>query len=67
MAKTRLEGFQGAKLTNAPSAERILSTLIELYADQMGVKIEYTISDKPDARLTLENDSPISLEVSRCG
>ena len=26
-----------------PSAEKILSVLVELYAKQMGVKIEYTI------------------------
>ena len=26
-----------------PSAEKILSVLIDLYAKQMGVKIEYTI------------------------
>lgn len=26
--------------------ERILSTLIELYADQMGVKVEYVITNK---------------------
>lgn len=67
MAKTRLEGFSGVKLTNAPSAEKILSTLIELYADQMGVKIEYTISDKPEAGSALGCDNHISLEVARCG
>ena len=26
---------------NAPSAERILSILVELFADQYGVKIDY--------------------------
>lgn len=26
-----------------PSAEKILSVLVDLYAKQMGVKIEYTI------------------------
>lgn len=26
-----------------PSAERILSILVELYADQMGVKVKYQI------------------------
>lgn len=26
-----------------PSAERILSILVELYADQMGVKVQYHI------------------------
>ena len=29
-----------------PSGEKILSILAELYADQMGVKIEYTITEK---------------------
>ena len=28
----------------APTAERLLSTLIELYADQMGVKVAYEIT-----------------------
>lgn len=27
----------------APTADRILSTLIELYADQQGVKVKYEI------------------------
>lgn len=31
---------------NCPTAESLLSKLIELYADQMGVKVEYTISDE---------------------
>ena len=30
----------------APSGEKILKTLIELYADQMGVKVKYSIRDK---------------------
>lgn len=30
---------------NAPSAEKILSILIELFADQYGVKIDYEIVD----------------------
>ena len=30
----------------APSGEKILKTLIELYADQMGVKVKYSIKDK---------------------
>lgn len=30
--------------TKAPSGEKLLATLIELYADQMGVKVEYTIT-----------------------
>lgn len=28
-----------------PSAERILSILVDLYADQMGVKVKYTIEN----------------------
>lgn len=28
---------------NPPSAERILSILVDLYADQMGVKVKYHI------------------------
>lgn len=28
---------------NVPSGEKIISTLIELYADQMGVKVHYEI------------------------
>lgn len=28
---------------NPPSAERILSILVDLYADQMGVKVQYRI------------------------
>lgn len=47
---------------NKPLAEKILSTLIELYADQMGVKIEYTIGDKPNAEA-----SPEVQEVALCG
>lgn len=31
---------------NPPSAERILSILVELYADQMGVKVKYQIETK---------------------
>lgn len=31
---------------NVPSGEKILQTLIELYADQMGVKVKYSIKDK---------------------
>ena len=34
---------------NAPSGEKILQTLIELYADQMGVKVKYSIVDKDTA------------------
>ena len=30
---------------NTPSAERILSILVELYADQMGVKVKYRIEN----------------------
>ena len=30
-------------MKNVPKAERILSILAELYADQMGVKLEYKI------------------------
>ena len=37
-------------MKNAPSAERILSILADLLADQYGVKIKYTIVDggEPD-------------------
>ena len=34
------------ELKNAPSAERFLSVLVELLADQYGVKVEYTIVSK---------------------
>ena len=51
---------------NVTLGEKILSTLIELYADQMGVKIEYTIIDKPEC-LTLISKGPALQEVSRCG
>lgn len=30
----------------APSGDKIMRTLIELYADQMGVKVKYSIKDK---------------------
>lgn len=32
-----------------PSAERILSILVDLYADQMGVKVKYTIEKSEDS------------------
>ena len=32
---------------NPPSAEKILSLLVALYAKQMGVKIEYVIERTP--------------------
>lgn len=47
---------------SVPLADKILSTLIELYADQMGVKIEYTIGDKPNAEAR-----PEMQEVALCG
>ena len=50
-----------------PLGEKILSTLIELYADQMGVKVEYTIGNKPEAGLTLISRGPAVQEVARCG
>lgn len=34
------------KDASIPTGEKILSILAELYADQMGVKIEYTITEK---------------------
>jgi len=52
---------------NTPLANKILSTLIELYADQMGVKIEYTISDKPKPGELITPSAPIMQEVARCG
>ena len=45
--------------SNETLAVKIMSTLIELYADQMGVKIEYTISDSAPA--------PDVQEVALCG
>lgn len=38
--------------TKPPSAERILSILVELYADQMGVKVKYKIETKEEAEGT---------------
>lgn len=32
----------------APSGEKLLATLIELYADQMGVKIQYSIEKRKE-------------------
>ena len=52
---------------NVPLGEKILSTLIELYADQMGVKVEYTIENKVEAGLTLISRGPVMQEVARCG
>lgn len=52
---------------NAPLGEKILSTLIELYADQMGVKIEYTISDKENALEAIAPSAAIVQEVALCG
>ncbi len=31
-----------------PSAERILSILVDLYADQMGVKVKYRIENSDE-------------------
>lgn len=39
-------GGEAMQTNNAPSGEKILKTLIELYADQMGVKVKYSIKDK---------------------
>lgn len=36
---------------NAPSPERILSILVELYADQMGVKVKYKIEKSEDLEM----------------
>lgn len=36
------------KKPGAPSAEQLLATLISLFEDQEGVKIDYTIVDKHD-------------------
>lgn len=33
----------------APSPERILSILVDLYADQCGVKVKYTIEKSEDS------------------
>lgn len=35
---------------NKPSAEKILSLLVELLADQHGVKVKYTITKKEEAK-----------------
>lgn len=32
----------------APSGEKLMATLIELYADQMGVKVKYQIIDSEE-------------------
>lgn len=37
------------KPNNAPTAERILSLLVELLADQHGVKVKYKIIKKGEA------------------
>lgn len=47
--------------------EKILSTLIDLYADQMGVKIDYTIIDVSDKEEAPKSDSTDMQEVRRCG
>lgn len=36
------------KAASAPTAERLLSLLADLYADQMGVKIEYRITERKE-------------------
>lgn len=33
---------------NTPSAERILTTLVELFADQYGVKIDFEIEKRSE-------------------
>jgi hypothetical protein len=45
-----------AVMHGVPSAERILTVLYDLYADQMGVKIEYEIQEgeKEDAGRQLQ-------------
>ena len=35
---------------NVPSGAKILSTLIDLYADQMGVKVRYEITTREGER-----------------
>lgn len=40
---------------NAPSAERILSILIELFADQYGVKVDYRFVERNEES---EADNP---------
>ena len=35
-------------MNTPPTAERILSILADLYADQMGVKVTFTVSDASD-------------------
>lgn len=37
-----------AGTNNPPSAARILSILVDLYADQMGVKVKYQIVDSEE-------------------
>lgn len=38
-------------LKNAPSPEKILSILVDLYADQMGVKVKYKIEKSEDLEM----------------
>lgn len=47
--KRYLIGGEAMQTNKAPSGEKILKTLIELYADQMGVKVKYSIKDKEAA------------------
>ena len=35
---------------NVPSAERILSILVELFADQYGVKVEYEFEKRSEEK-----------------
>lgn len=47
--------------------EKILSTLVELYADQMGVEVDYTIVDGKDRKPTPVSGGLMEQEVKRCG
>lgn len=38
-------------MKNAPTAERLLSLLADLYADQMGVNVQYEITKGEEAHV----------------
>lgn len=40
-------------MSNAPTAERLLSLLADLYADQMGVKVKYEIVEGDDSNVSV--------------
>lgn len=40
-------------MNNTPTAERLLSLLADLYADQMGVKVKYEIAEGDDGNVSI--------------